>query len=140
LAKENADLADDSAELRKRLWLQIARHVIEEEGDVKSAIAFISKTDTVKIEDILPFFPDFTLIDDFKEAICRFVSARCGFRLCIAFPHRGDAHVCSMVPFSPWCVLVHVQELGGPPQAHRRADEGHGGGHPIIRADPKGHV
>lgn len=26
--------------------------------------------DLLKIEDILPFFPDFVLIDDFKEAIC----------------------------------------------------------------------
>ena len=24
----------------------------------------------LKIEDVLPFFPDFVLIDDFKEAIC----------------------------------------------------------------------
>ena len=27
-------------------------------------------TDLLKIEDLLPFFPDFVVIDDFKEEIC----------------------------------------------------------------------
>ncbi|KAJ8378135.1 hypothetical protein AAFF_G00247730 [Aldrovandia affinis] len=49
LAKSCADLPEDDEELRKKLWLKIARHVIE---------------------DILPFFPDFVTIDHFKEAIC----------------------------------------------------------------------
>lgn len=34
-------------------------------------MAFLSEADNLlKIEDILPFFPQFTLIDDFKEEIC----------------------------------------------------------------------
>jgi len=34
-------------------------------------MAFLSQADNLlKIEDILPFFPQFTLIDDFKEEIC----------------------------------------------------------------------
>lgn len=30
----------------------------------------LDNTPLVKIEDILPFFPDFVVIDDFKEEIC----------------------------------------------------------------------
>lgn len=37
---------------------------------VHSAMAFLENTDLLKIEDILPFFPDFVVIDDFKEEIC----------------------------------------------------------------------
>lgn len=35
-----------------------------------SAMKFLESTDLVKIEDILPFFPDFVVIDDFKTEIC----------------------------------------------------------------------
>lgn len=31
---------------------------------------FLEDTDLLKIEDILPFFPDFVVIDDFKDDIC----------------------------------------------------------------------
>lgn len=34
------------------------------------AMAFLQQCDLLKIEDILPFFPDFVLIDDFKDEIC----------------------------------------------------------------------
>lgn len=30
----------------------------------------LDHTPAIKIEDILPFFPDFVVIDDFKEEIC----------------------------------------------------------------------
>jgi len=33
------------------------------------AMAFLNQCDLLKIEDILPFFPDFVLIDDFKVSI-----------------------------------------------------------------------
>eukprot|EP01137_Pigoraptor_chileana_P002429 Opistho-2@41258 len=70
LAKINADRPEDDDALRKKLWLQIARHVVEEERDIKKAMAFVNSCDLLKIEDILPFFPDFTTIDHFKDAIC----------------------------------------------------------------------
>ncbi|GAB2262904.1 hypothetical protein Droror1_Dr00003901 [Drosera rotundifolia] len=76
LAKAEADKVEDDEELRKRLWLMVAKHVIEmEKGakreNIRKAIAFLKETDgLLKIEDILPFFPDFALIDDFREAIC----------------------------------------------------------------------
>ncbi|XP_058775594.1 LRR receptor-like serine/threonine-protein kinase EFR [Vicia villosa] len=49
-----------------------AKHVVEQEKgtkreNIRMAIAFLKETDgLLKIEDILPFFPDFALIDDFK--------------------------------------------------------------------------
>lgn len=66
LAKSCADLPEDDEELRKKLWLKIARHVVQEEKDVKKAMNCLSSCDLLKIEDILPFFPDFVTIDHFK--------------------------------------------------------------------------
>lgn len=31
---------------------------------------FLEATDLLKVEDVLPFFPDFVVIDDFKAEIC----------------------------------------------------------------------
>ncbi|KAG0252035.1 hypothetical protein BG011_007258 [Mortierella polycephala] len=71
LARINADKPEDDEMLRKSLWLKIARHVVKEKKDIKAAMEFLSNSDLLKIEDILPFFPDFVLIDDFKEEICK---------------------------------------------------------------------
>lgn len=70
LARECADKPEDD-EFKKKMWLRIAKHVIEKEKDVKKAIEFLNYTDKIKLEDILPFFPDFVLIDDFKDEICK---------------------------------------------------------------------
>ncbi|GAV68849.1 LOW QUALITY PROTEIN: Clathrin domain-containing protein/Pep3_Vps18 domain-containing protein, partial [Cephalotus follicularis] len=75
LAMAEADKVEDDEELRKKLWLMVAKHVIEQEKgtkreNIRKAIAFLETDGLLKIEDILPFFPDFALIDDFKEAIC----------------------------------------------------------------------
>ncbi|KAF9056509.1 DigA protein [Panaeolus papilionaceus] len=69
LAKVNADMPEDDAPLRKKLWLKIARYVVQDKKDIKSAMRFLENADLLKIEDILPFFPDFVVIDDFKEEI-----------------------------------------------------------------------
>lgn len=70
LAKNQAAKPEEEdVELRKKLWLRIARHVVEEEKDVKRAMEFLHECDLLKIEDILPFFPDFVTIDHFKDAI-----------------------------------------------------------------------
>lgn len=50
--------------------MTIAKHVIQENNDFKSALEFAKQSNLLKIEDILPFFPDFVLINDFKEEIC----------------------------------------------------------------------
>jgi len=34
------------------------------------AMSLLDRTDILKIEDILPFFPDFMVIDNFKEEVC----------------------------------------------------------------------
>ncbi|RDB29177.1 Vacuolar protein sorting-associated protein 18 [Hypsizygus marmoreus] len=69
LAKINADMPEDDQPLRKKLWLKIARYVVQDKKDIKSAMRFLENADLLKIEDILPFFPDFVVIDDFKEEI-----------------------------------------------------------------------
>eukprot|EP00249_Psilotum_nudum_P014604 c24909_g1_i1 orf=639-3668(-) len=75
LAKAEADKVEDDPDLQKKLWLMVAKHVIQQEKgvereNIQKAITFLKETDgLLKIEDILPFFPDFALIDDFKEAI-----------------------------------------------------------------------
>lgn len=70
LAKLNADKPEDDPVLRKKLWLKVARYVVDHQKDLKAAMRFLESTDLLKIEDILPFFPDFVVIDDFKEEIC----------------------------------------------------------------------
>jgi hypothetical protein len=57
--------------------LQIARRVVESgdgDGDdvAAAAVAFLNRCPAgiLKLEDILPFFPDFATIDHFKDAVC----------------------------------------------------------------------
>jgi len=70
LAKENANLPEDR-EMRKRLWLMIARHIIEDSSsDIKESIHVLEECPLLSIEDVLPFFPDFVVIDAFKTEIC----------------------------------------------------------------------
>jgi hypothetical protein len=69
LAKSVAQrLGDETA--RRSLWITIARHVIESEKDVRQAIALLQESESIKIEDLLPFLPDFTELDVFKDQIC----------------------------------------------------------------------
>ncbi|KAK7098433.1 vacuolar protein sorting-associated protein 18 homolog isoform X3 [Littorina saxatilis] len=70
LAKQQANKPnEDDVELRKKLWLRIARHVVQDQKDIRRAMEFLHECDLLKIEDILPFFPDFVTIDHFKDAI-----------------------------------------------------------------------
>ncbi|KAK3313829.1 Pep3/Vps18/deep orange family-domain-containing protein [Apodospora peruviana] len=79
LAHDEIDLASIIADrpvsnppLRKKLWLAVARKVISRNssGGIKTAIEFLKRCDLLRIEDLIPFFPDFVVIDDFKEEIC----------------------------------------------------------------------
>ncbi|POR31351.1 Vacuolar protein sorting-associated protein [Tolypocladium paradoxum] len=70
LAAVIADRPMSNPQLRKRLWLAVARKVISKSDGIKTAIAFLRRCDLLKIEDLIPFFPDFVVIDDFKEEIC----------------------------------------------------------------------
>ncbi len=61
----------DDLDTRKKIWLRIARYVVQQKDDIKQAMEYLQQCDgLVKIEDILPFFPDFVTIDHFKGAIC----------------------------------------------------------------------
>ncbi|CEP18639.1 hypothetical protein [Parasitella parasitica] len=72
LARINAEKPEDDDVLRKRLWISIAKYVPGSGVDFESssAMQFLKQCDLLKMEDILPFFPDFVLIDDFKDEIC----------------------------------------------------------------------
>ncbi|EFX02997.1 vacuolar protein sorting protein [Grosmannia clavigera kw1407] len=72
LAAVVADRPMGNTALRKRLWLAVARKVISQQSNssIKTAIDFLKRCDLLKIEDLIPFFPDFVVIDDFKEEIC----------------------------------------------------------------------
>ncbi|KAJ9476098.1 putative Vacuolar membrane protein PEP3 (putative) [Pseudozyma hubeiensis] len=71
LACSCADLAEAmDRDLRKKLWLRVAKEVVRTAADIRSAMAFLRRTDLISIEDVLPFFPDFAVIDDCKDDIC----------------------------------------------------------------------
>lgn len=70
LAAIVADRIEDNDKVRKRLWLLIAEKKIKEASSIKDAITFLKRCELLKIEDLIPFFPDFVVIDDFKEEIC----------------------------------------------------------------------
>lgn len=71
LASLIADRPMNIPQLRKRLWLAVAKKVISQSNGIKTAIDFLKKcSDLLRIEDLIPFFPDFVVIDDFKEEIC----------------------------------------------------------------------
>jgi len=70
LARYHADKVEDNDTLRKKLWIQIVKYVIEEKKDIKMALQLLKSCELLKISDILPYFPDFVLIEDFKDEIC----------------------------------------------------------------------
>jgi len=64
-----------SSEISKKLWLQVARHVIStERDDVKTAtqkVSDILKHCSLRIEEVLPSFPDFVQIGAFKAEVVK---------------------------------------------------------------------
>ncbi|KAJ6264880.1 Vacuolar membrane protein [Drechslerella dactyloides] len=71
LASIIANRTEDDPALMKTLWLSIAKTVIKQSGGaIKPALEVLNECKLLKIEDLIPFFPDFVVIDDFKEQIC----------------------------------------------------------------------
>ncbi|KAF3926009.1 hypothetical protein ABW20_dc0107859 [Dactylellina cionopaga] len=71
LASIIANRTEDDPVLTKQLWLSIAKTVIKQSnGAIKPALEVLNECKLLKIEDLIPFFPDFVVIDDFKEQIC----------------------------------------------------------------------
>lgn len=70
LATLIADRSLSNPPLRKKLWLAIAKKVVSQSNGTKKTIDFLKRCDLLKIEDLIPFFPEFVVIDDFKDEIC----------------------------------------------------------------------
>lgn len=71
IAAAVADRPDNDPVLRKKLWLKVAKVVVGQSEGIKGAIQFLNRAqDVLRIEDLIPFLPDFVVIDDFKEEIC----------------------------------------------------------------------
>ncbi|KAL4928689.1 vacuolar protein sorting protein DigA [Aspergillus undulatus] len=71
LAAIIADRPEGNNKLRKKLWLLVAEKRIRQPGTgIKDAIEFLRRCELLRIEDLIPFFPDFVVIDDFKDEIC----------------------------------------------------------------------
>lgn len=71
LAKATADRQRNDPQLCKKLWILITKYLVEDSQDVEKALSIMKECELIKIEDILPFFPDFVTIDLFKDAICK---------------------------------------------------------------------
>ncbi|KAJ2764505.1 tethering complex subunit, partial [Coemansia nantahalensis] len=69
LAQIHAERPDDD-KLCKRLWLRIAQHVIRAKEPASKVIDLVRRSNRLGVEDVLPFFPDFARVDDFKGDIC----------------------------------------------------------------------
>ncbi|KAJ1990288.1 tethering complex subunit [Coemansia sp. RSA 1358] len=69
LAQIHAERPDDD-KLCKRLWLKIAQHAIHAKEPASEVMELVRRSNRLGVEDILPFFPDFTCVDDFKDDIC----------------------------------------------------------------------
>jgi len=93
LAIDVAECPEHEAGLRKKLWLAIARNVISSTpahasktkglanskstdtqggASIKTALSLLRRApdNILRIEDLLPLFPDFVLVDAFKDEIC----------------------------------------------------------------------
>ena len=84
LAALVADRPEGNDRLRKKLWLLVAEKKIRQQpatttkdtttanaSTIKTTLTYLrKKCPLLRIEDLIPFFPDFVVIDDFKEEIC----------------------------------------------------------------------
>lgn len=73
-----------SVEYRRRIWLKIASFVIGKGENAAECIGLLKESgDVISIQDILPFFPEFTEIKDFKDPFANVLkSIQSRFRSC----------------------------------------------------------
>lgn len=50
--------------------------MVKQNNDIEQVMHFLEECKFIKIEDILPFFPDFVTIDHFKDAVCSSLEVR----------------------------------------------------------------
>ena len=73
LAKVQADKPPKhDHEWRRKLWHKIVNHVIRYDESITKAVDLMTQCPQyITIEDIMEYLPETSLIDDFKEEICR---------------------------------------------------------------------
>ncbi|CAF1610147.1 unnamed protein product [Rotaria magnacalcarata] len=73
LAKDCVLTAPINDERTKKLWLKIAGSVVTQGRDLNEVMEILEEkgSNQLKIEDILPLFPDFETIDQFKKPIIK---------------------------------------------------------------------
>ncbi|RKO96530.1 hypothetical protein CAUPRSCDRAFT_259, partial [Caulochytrium protostelioides] len=70
LAKKHADSIENDPELRKRLYMQIARHVAERHPDVMAVLDIAKDSGILTLQDVLPLLPELLLMEGLKSDIC----------------------------------------------------------------------
>lgn len=75
LAKGVANLPRLDAELKKKLWLKIAKKIISKNNDLQYLSTLLNECENMlSIEDILPFFPGKNiLINIYKQKISKLI-------------------------------------------------------------------
>lgn len=71
LAKEMANLPHIDIAARKRMWLVIAKYLITNQSyAIVESAQILNECQLLSVEDVLPLFPEFIIIDTFKSDIC----------------------------------------------------------------------
>jgi hypothetical protein len=92
MAKTYANKPFIEKKVQKNLWLKIAKHLLrksddddiygkgraridksknQENVDVSKALALLHETSELKIDDLLPLFPDDAKIENLKDDLCK---------------------------------------------------------------------
>ncbi|VDN58163.1 unnamed protein product [Dracunculus medinensis] len=67
----NSSKGKYTMEMRRKVWLEIAKYVVEKQQDVVECMNLLKESNNIiKIQDVLPFFPEFATIELFKEPLC----------------------------------------------------------------------
>ena len=134
--------------LSRKLWLAIARHIVEQpagaEGSdeggaaaqgarVREVSALLEESrGALRIEDVLPLFPDFVEIDAFKDAVCR---RALGPYSCALWPANCEGGACrraslaSRASHCPACLPSSSQLVGKVQRGDCRTEARDAGGH-----------
>jgi len=83
LAKKYANKSFIDQKLKKNLWIKIARKILSSnenvrgkkednnEENVRKVLELLNETkDILRIDDLLPYFPDNTKVETLKEKLC----------------------------------------------------------------------
>ena len=77
LANNSIEIAEEyankpeSEENKKKLWLEIVKHLFQHNKKIKDIIELTNNNQVLKIQDILPHFNGNYNINDFKDQLCK---------------------------------------------------------------------